>query len=445
MDDGSCIVLGGETCGGHGLCVGNGTCVCLHGYSQTLEFHYLGAWDSAESAPCSGREAVHISLVLMLAIYSFGLAFQLFITRTLPQLLRAAPTIVGYLLVISPTAVRLSQWGSADMGVLTSVGYSSCLGIAVGAFVGGIGVFLSKYVSFIVKSSKRANFNMTPDTIRKIKLGNMMIYFITLAVFVSMQAWAAGSVVGDRATRGVLAKAGWIGLGLCVGWLGLTADYLFSVVQKSFSAFLETAKRMSSLNVSLKSLPSPGSVSAGNGEVAASAGATGRGSKRRSSSIMFSFRRIAPVANGPIGNDPKNETVKRIEAQLTVVRKFRRVIQTGVPVLGLTFVVVGSSDYLVYKYGILCLNIALILLGILIVGGTVAMYNLGTRKRANNAARQSRLSRTSSAGAQSAAAASSIAPSTVSAPIAAAPSAPVTNAANSPSAGAPGPISEGTA
>ena len=122
MDDGSCIVLGGEVCGGLGLCVGNGTCACLPGYSQTLEFHYLGAWDGVESAPCSNRESVHILLVLILAVYSCGLAFQLFITRTLPQLVRAAPTIVGYLLIITPTLVRLAQWGSADMGIMTSAG-----------------------------------------------------------------------------------------------------------------------------------------------------------------------------------------------------------------------------------------------------------------------------------------------------------------------------------
>jgi hypothetical protein len=406
MDDGSCIVLGGEVCGGLGLCVGNGTCACLPGNSQTLEFHYLGAWDGVESAPCSNRELVYISLVLILAVYSCGLGFQLFITRTLPQLVRAAPTIAGYLLVITPTVVRLAQWGSADMGIMTSAGYSSCLGIAIGAFVGGVGVFLSKYVSFIIKSSKRANFSMTPDTIRKIKLGNMMIYFTNVFILVSMQAWAAGSVVEDRPARGALAKAGWIGLGLSLCGLGAAADYLFSVVQKSFTAFLETVKRMSvpassvDANSSLKSTLSPGS------------GGAGRKTSRRSSSLMFSFRRIAPVAGGQSSKEPKNEAVKRIEAQLTVLRKFRRVMRTCIPPLALSFFVVGASDYMIYKFGILWLNVALIQWGVFISGGTFAMYNLGTRKRANNAARQSKLSKTNSAGTQSPAATSAAATST---------------------------------
>jgi hypothetical protein len=403
MDDGSCIVLGGEVCGGHGLCVGNGTCACLHGYSQTLEFHYLGARDGVESAPCSNRESVYISLVLLLAVYSCGLAFQLFITRTLPQLARAVPTIVGYLLIITPTAVRLAQWVSADMGIMSSAGYSSCLGIAIAAFVGGVGVFLSKYVSFIVKSSKRASFDMTPDTIRKIKLGNMMIYFITFFSFVSMQAWAAGSVVADRPARSALAKVGWIGFGLSLCGVAAAADYLFSVVQKSFTTFLVSAKRMSvtaassvNVNASLKSPPSPGGGGAGE------ARGPERKTSRRVSSLRFSFSRIVPVAGGQSSKEPKNETVKRIEGQLKVLRKLRGVIHTGIPAIALSFFVVGASDYMTYTFGGLWLNVTLIFWGVFFSGGTVAMYNLGTRKRANAAHRQSKLS--SGAAASSAAA-----------------------------------------
>jgi hypothetical protein len=137
--DASCIELWSGVCGGHGVCAGNGTCVCNAGYTQSLEMHYSGSDGSLSSAPCSDDSVLTVVLWALCLIYSVGLTFQMSIIRTSQQLVRTLPVIIGYSLVLIPSAVRLALPAS-DIGMISSVPYTFCIATAVGSFGGGVGV-----------------------------------------------------------------------------------------------------------------------------------------------------------------------------------------------------------------------------------------------------------------------------------------------------------------
>ena len=143
MEAASCLeVPAGQLCGGpeKGLCLGNGTCACLAGFRQSNELHYAGAWSGRQSAPCVGNgAAVQGVLVLLIAIFGAGLLFQLSITRTLGQLARTGPTLLGYSLVVFPCLVRLVST-EADIGLASDTTYSACIAFAISAFFSGVAV-----------------------------------------------------------------------------------------------------------------------------------------------------------------------------------------------------------------------------------------------------------------------------------------------------------------
>jgi hypothetical protein len=142
MEAASCLELFGNVCGGpeRGACVGNGTCVCFEGFRQSNELHYAGAWSGRQSAPCVDNSAkLQGMLVVLVGIFGVGLLFQLSITRTLGQLARTGPTLLGYSLVAFPCLVRLVS-NEADIGLASDAAYSACIAFAISAFFSGVAV-----------------------------------------------------------------------------------------------------------------------------------------------------------------------------------------------------------------------------------------------------------------------------------------------------------------
>ena len=91
---------------------------------------------------------------------------------------------------------------------------------------------------------------MTPSTIRKIKLGNVALYTLSISSFPLMQSLSLACVVQDRALRRTLIKTGLYCFALYPALYGATANFLFSVVKTSFLAFLETAMQMTASTAS---------------------------------------------------------------------------------------------------------------------------------------------------------------------------------------------------
>ena len=107
---------------------------------------------------------------------------------------------------------------------------------------------------------------MTPSTIRKIKLGNVALYALSISSFPLMQSLSLACVVQDRALRRTLIKTGLYCFALYPALYGATANYLFSVVKTSFLAFLETAMRTTTSTASTASTAPLPTLPRGEGE-----------------------------------------------------------------------------------------------------------------------------------------------------------------------------------
>jgi hypothetical protein len=241
---------------------------------------------------------------------------------------------------------------------------------------------------------------MTPSTIRKIKLGNVALYALSISSFPLMQSFSLACVVQDRALRRALIKTGLYCFALYPALYGLTANFLFSVVKTSFLAFLETAMRMTASTASTASMASLPTLPQGEGE---------RAPRRTSvSALAFMRRQIVPDdgSGSSTGGssrqltkrEPKNETVQRIEAQVSAINKNMIFIPIVTGAMLLLVISAALSDSVTYEHGGVLFFASVALWGIFLVGSTMMMYNLGTRKRINAAARkQSRKSATANA------------------------------------------------
>jgi hypothetical protein len=206
----------------------------------------------------------------------------------------------------------------------------------------------SKYIAFIIKSSKRATFNMTPSTIRKIKLGNVALFIRAVHQLVSTHAVVRAGVRGRRpraAPRAHQDRALLLRALPYPALYGVTANFFFSVVKASFLAFLATAERMTASTASFPTLPQGAGVGAGAGHEWA---------PRRTSMSMsaLSFMRKQSVPNDGPGSfanassrqlskqEPKNQTVQRIKGQLSAINYN----MIGIPIVtGTMLVLVGAS------------------------------------------------------------------------------------------------------
>jgi hypothetical protein len=222
---------------------------------------------------------------------------------------------------------------------------------------------------------------MSKDTIRKIKWADNALMISVPVMIVGMQGWTVAAVVEDRGTKRFAASLAWFTLAavpiICI----TIADLSFMVILGAFTTFLESATR---LELSSSTGPPKGDADgAGAGQ--------GRKKQSRRESSFFMFGRASVAPDSSLRERPvsKSESVTRIEKQIATLRQMRRMVPCVGAVLGVIGFTCAFSVSGAYagKVGILA---CLAFYGLFLSTSTIMMYNLGSRKRHNEAKKRER-------------------------------------------------------
>jgi hypothetical protein len=265
-----------------------------------------------------------------------------------------------------------------------------------------------QYIAFVVKSSKRANFNMTKETIRKIKLADNALMVSLPLMYIGMQGWTVAAIAEDRNTKRIAASVAWFTLAAVPVLSCAIADFSFMVILGAFTTFLESTTRLERTG---STAGPPKGDADGAGAEQASKEQSRRMSRRASS--FFTFRRVAPDSSSSLHERQmsKSESVTRIEKQVATLRKMRLMFPWVGVLLGTIGLTCAFSVSGAYAGGV-GIVVTLAIYGLFLSTSTIMMYNLGTRKRVNDAKKRERQASRAAPGAGAGGAASTSAPST---------------------------------
>jgi hypothetical protein len=247
---------------------------------------------------------------------------------------------------------------------------------------------------------------MSKDTIRKIKWADNALMVSIPIMYIGMQGWTVAAIAEDRDTKRIAASVAWFTLAAIPVLCCAIADLSFMVIMGAFTTFLESTRRLE--RTSSTAGPPKGDAD-GAGAEQASEVQSRRMSRR--ASTFFTFRRVAPASSSSLHERPvsKSESVTRIEKQVATLRKMRLMFPWVGVLLGTLGLTCAFSVSGAYAGGVGHI-VALTIYGLFLSTSTIMMFNMGSRKRINDAKRRERQASRAAPG--TGAAASTSAPST---------------------------------